>query len=523
MNQFNRSRNEKINNPQCNFKRKKKSTTTIENLSNEFFGKVFGYLDGCDIYLAFANLNHRFQQMLNSPLVLFKINLDNWLSKEILIDIYQQMITFNKHQIFSIHSSTSLSMNRFCSSLSFDSSFNRLESLVLCESQPDIFISLLNTLSSLPCLYSLTLKMFKSSTNLADVYGITLKLPMLKYHNVLTNPSDLIVTLPVNTDQQRFSSITHLVIENHCSFNDVLRIISYTPELYRLDYTNTNSIDRNIEINLPIKLSNLKYLFVRVYGTKFDIVEMFLSKISTKLKVLSFTTRHEDITYLDANRWKEIISKYFLQLEKFYLKYYASRGNGSQTQLYRGTANQFALPFWIKRQWIFEVQRDLEFIIYSVQPYKERWDELILDQSDALCSGLSKLTFTNMHANEWRNIINIDIKRILSLTQIYHLIISVENIFVGVLIPILNSLPKLHSLKLHSLSFGDPPGMNPKDYKSFFSIRPTSKIVKAYLEKMNQRKDMFFLRVLCPDMIYLKVDWIEGERNMIPFALVHFE
>ncbi|CAF4526404.1 unnamed protein product, partial [Rotaria magnacalcarata] len=45
--------------------------------------------------------------------------------------------------------------------------------------------------------------MFKSSTNLADVYGITLKLPMLKYHNVLTNPSDLIVTLPVNTDQQR--------------------------------------------------------------------------------------------------------------------------------------------------------------------------------------------------------------------------------------------------------------------------------------------------------------------------------
>ncbi|CAF4729132.1 unnamed protein product, partial [Rotaria magnacalcarata] len=38
MNQFNRSRNEKINNPKCNFKRKKKSTTTIENLSNEFFG-----------------------------------------------------------------------------------------------------------------------------------------------------------------------------------------------------------------------------------------------------------------------------------------------------------------------------------------------------------------------------------------------------------------------------------------------------------------------------------------------------
>lgn len=128
-----------------------------------------------------------------------------------------------------------------------------------------------------------------------------------------------------------------------------------------------------------------------------------------------------------------------------------------------------------------------------------------------------------MNANEWRNIINIDIKRILSITQIHHLIISVEKIFVGVLIPILNSLPKLHSLKLHSLSFGDPPGMNPKDYETFFSITPTSKIVKVYLEKMDQHQDMFFLRVLCPDLIYLKVDWIKGKRNMVPFALVDFD
>lgn len=147
----------------------RKSITTIENLSNKLFYKVFDYLDGCDIYFAFANLNHRFQQLLNSPLVLFKINLDNWLSKEILTDIYKRMIIFNKHQIFSIYSSKSLSINRFYSSLSFDSSFNRLESLVVCESQSDIFMSLLNTLSSLPCLYSLTLKMFKGLTNLTDV------------------------------------------------------------------------------------------------------------------------------------------------------------------------------------------------------------------------------------------------------------------------------------------------------------------------------------------------------------------
>ena len=348
----------------------RKSITTIEHFSNEFFDEVFDYLDGCEIYQAFVNLNHRFQQLLNSPSVLFKINLAHWLSKEILIDIYKQMIILNKHQILSINSSTSLSMNRFCSSFSLDSSFNRLESLVLYETQSDKFLSLLNNLSCLPCLFSLTLKIFKGLTNLTDIYKITLKLPLLKYHNVLTQSTDLLVnSLPINIDQQ-FSFITHLIIENHCSFNNILTIISYTPQLYRLNYTNMNSNDKNIEINSPIKLSNLKSLFVRVYNTRFDMFEMFLRQIDSKLKVLSFTTRYEDITYLDANRWKEIISKYLYQLEEFYLQYYASYGKGSETRLYHGKSNQFTSAFWIKRQWIFEVQRDLESIMYSVRPYK---------------------------------------------------------------------------------------------------------------------------------------------------------
>jgi hypothetical protein len=57
----------------------RKSITTIENFTNEFFYKVFDYLDGCDIYQAFANLNRRFEQLLNSSSVVFKINLDNCL------------------------------------------------------------------------------------------------------------------------------------------------------------------------------------------------------------------------------------------------------------------------------------------------------------------------------------------------------------------------------------------------------------------------------------------------------------
>ncbi|CAF5122049.1 unnamed protein product, partial [Rotaria sp. Silwood1] len=63
-------------------------------------------------------------------------------------------------------------------------------------------------------------------------------------------------------------------------------------------------------------------------------------KINSQLIVLSFITRHEDINYLDANRWKEIILKYLFKLKKFYLQYYTSCEKDSETRIYRGKPNQ---------------------------------------------------------------------------------------------------------------------------------------------------------------------------------------
>ncbi len=147
---------------------------------------------------------------------------------------------------------------------------------------------------------------------------------------------------------------------------------------------------------------------------------------------------------------------------------------------------------------------------------RKRWDQFIEDEMDDF-SKSTKLTFLHLNPNEWRDIINVNIKRILSLTQIYHLTISVEKIFIGVLIIILNSLPKLHSFKMHSLSFSDPKDMNPSDYNIFFSIEPTNKIKKVYLERLDQIKELYFLGRLCPHMVYLNVDWINGQRNTTPY------
>jgi hypothetical protein len=103
--------------------------------------------------------------------------------------------------------------------------------------------------------------MLDDLTDLSNVYRIILRLPLLKYHNLLTDHLNSLASLPVNTDQ-RFSIIEHLVIIHDCTFNDVLTIMPHTPQLYRLNYINTNSSDLNVEIISSITLSNLTDLSI---------------------------------------------------------------------------------------------------------------------------------------------------------------------------------------------------------------------------------------------------------------------
>jgi hypothetical protein len=57
------------------------SITCIENLSNEIFYEIFDYLNGCEINQSFAYLNPRFQQLLESPSLLFKFTTE-WILSE---------------------------------------------------------------------------------------------------------------------------------------------------------------------------------------------------------------------------------------------------------------------------------------------------------------------------------------------------------------------------------------------------------------------------------------------------------
>ena len=82
------------------------------------------------------------------------------------------------------------------------------------------------------------------------------------------------------------------------------------------------------------------------------------------------STTHEDIDYLDANRWEEFILKKLPQLEKFYFKYSAYFAEDYQTPVYIGQRDPFISSFWRQRQWILETEIEFENIIYSIRPYQ---------------------------------------------------------------------------------------------------------------------------------------------------------
>ena len=258
----------------------------------------------------------------------------------------KQIFLFNQNQIFSIDLCTSKTVSQIISLFSIDLPFHHLESLVLGS-------LLLPKLTCLPRLFSLTIDIWCNWKDFSDVYRLIFNLPKLRYLKFVVMECIIIVSLPIANNKQ-FTAIEHLVIKHSCT------IISYTPQLRYLNFLYTHS-NQNIEIMLPMTLSNLTHLSIHVdyYGT-FNKLVIFITKIRCKLKVLSVITRNKDITYLDDYRWEEFILKYLPQLEKFYLEYRVFSKNEHEIPMYLGKPARFTSSFWTERKWMLEIEMNFD-------------------------------------------------------------------------------------------------------------------------------------------------------------------
>ncbi|CAF4425239.1 unnamed protein product, partial [Adineta steineri] len=141
--------------------------------------------------------------------------------------------------------------------------------------------------------------------------------------------------------------------------------------------------------------------------------------------------------------------------------------------------NDFTRSFWIERKCILEIEINNQNILFSILPYKKQWfnEENLFE--------LNQLIISRININKHNYFIPNDINRVLNFTQIYHLEITKENLFIGLLLQITNCLFELRSLKIHSLLLEDDSrDLNLKEISILYSIHLTSQIKKIYLRNL---------------------------------------
>ncbi|CAF3657542.1 unnamed protein product [Rotaria sp. Silwood1] len=446
------------------------SKTSIESLSNELFNEIFDYLDGSDIYQAFSNLNHRFQYFLNSSSFPLKITV-NSSSYKSYTNTHQQLLFNTKHRVISLHLILPLQNNEFFLSYSIDSSFNRLESLVLFKISPSILLLLLTNLTCLPRLFSLTIDTQRTFDDLTEVYRLIFVLPKLKYMKCSARGTVLSMSLPI-AKKERLTNIEYLVINHSCTFNQVSTIISYTPELYHLNLMKSYDNYFNNEMILPMNLFILR------------------------------ATRLYERDYLDADRWQQLIEDYLPDLEEFYLQYH-EKVDPEAAMSNALPSDNFRSLFWIERQWLMNVEMNSLKIVCSIRPYRKRWYDI---NSSIELSKSTQLTVWSVPDDYYYSgLLKLTIGEILTITQIYHLEISEPNICSTELIELIDKLPGLDSLKIFSLKLLKSIFVAFYEHKLYLAANKNN-ITKVYLFKMNSIEEVYFLIRFCPRITYLKVN-----------------
>ncbi|CAF4248187.1 unnamed protein product, partial [Rotaria sordida] len=305
--------------------------------------------------------------------------------------------------------------------------------------------------------------------------------------------------------------------------NTLCILISYTPQLYHLSLMNLSENDSDDEIVLPVRCSNLTYLSIKICSITFDELKTFIIDTKCNLKFLHIIGESDYNDYINDEQWEELIVNYLSKLEKFYVEYCQDIDPESESLANFQPPDQFNSLFWNQRKWIFDIEMNGMEYIYSVHSYKysknnlkefindlfscrERWYDI--DPANEI-SNSTRLKITNLPDDDHMMVLDLIIRDILSITQIYHLEISKENISSHILLKIINKFSALDTLKISSLKLSESKySFNENKYSHFKSKK--NKITKIYLEKMNEIEEIYFLLKLCPHIEYLKIGFIHN-------------
>ncbi|CAF3032480.1 unnamed protein product [Rotaria sp. Silwood2] len=488
----------------------RKVINSFENLSNELLYEIFDYLDACELYKAFSNLNSRFRSLLTSSFLRLKIDL-SFRPESILQYRSNCIVAPNKHRIFSLILANFYLFNSTFIPFNIDSSFSRLESLVLHNMKANELELFLINLISLPRLFSLTIYYDDNLNMTSNIYQIIFDLPMLNYFKLSFSSIESFIPLSIASNKQ-LSSIKYLVIDHCCSLNELIAILSHTHQLCRLTCQQVNESNENIVKDTLHMIYSLTRISITKCYAEFDELEMFLTMISPQLEVLRINT-FNDVTYLDADRWERIISQFLLHLDLFQFQYKELIDEDFKLTAYHELINHFNSSFWIKRKWFFTISIETDswddnvIIQGHFQEYKKNDDSIILNVTDLSSTTDNDEPFIDM------------ISSILAILPITCLNITLNEIFIGTLIDLIKYLPNLDSLIISSLAMIQPRYLSVEETRIFRLLSNNNKITKVNLKQMNDLEQVQFLLDLCPRMEYFEVDCT---NDLLPEKFLRF-
>jgi hypothetical protein len=338
------------------------TTTHLEQLSNELFYDIFGYLDAQALYDAFSDQNIRFHSLLNAQTLQFKWNssLDSNCRER-----YTTLVNHCRHRIITLD----IHHHR----LIVDSSFIRLESLKCIQLAFDRILLLLPMLTCLPRLRALTIEFNDyQKQDLTCIYQLVFRLPVLKYGKISSNALQTIIQMPAIKSNST-SDIECLIIDHPCAYDELIRILHYVPKLHTLTCRELSPSRQHITSHVLVKLSQLTYLRIHYRNLMFDTLEMFIGNFGSSLKVLYIRGSDHGEQYLHSDQWEQLFERTRIRLTRFILHLTIYLDTAHALCTYRCLLKDFRLPYWIEQAWFFKmtidwsygVQYDITYRIHS--------------------------------------------------------------------------------------------------------------------------------------------------------------
>lgn len=480
--------------------------TYFEDLSNEIFYEIFEYLDGYDLYRAFDDLNARFNHLLiYLPIPLkIKLNCPNSIEQ---LDHYRNIIQSNRQRILSLSLENNRLINVFFSNYLTSSLFKRLESIVLEGIESDTLLSTISYFKSIPCLFSLTvcLPMFDMECPL-DIYYSIFSLNSLKYVKLSTQIDiDLyyVDLFPVILhDDEHSKNTEYLTIDHRCNVVEFYHIISLLPKLRSLKCANLQNSIFPTNIVPSISFSHLTSLDIEHTSISFTEFASLATQVLAKIKILKIAII-SDMTYMNAQKWEELITNSMPNLCKFYLYHHECQVDSEYVSFCKSIEG-FMSSFWTERKWYVECVIDTGGIHYSIHPdthtllsIENISDDRLFDEYT--CEHiLSHIPFTHLN-------INCELISIESFLQIIYLLRHVNSIQIL-------TLPIIQMDWLADSTIADI------RFKATFQNR----IIRIIVDEINTIEQVHFILHICPCVQYLQMN-ISQEINLdmlIRFILI---